>query len=72
MPGHEPSVPSQHRRRLHDQEHPSEVFTIEHLGQHPENRAVSVIEDRLRHLALQHKKLVPQRQNLGTAPVATH
>ncbi len=66
----EPSVPPQHGRRLHDQEHPSEPLAIEHLGQHPKNRPVGVIEGRPRHLSLQHQQLVTQRQNLRIAPVA--
>lgn len=63
-------MPSQHRRRLHDQEHPLEPFTIEHLRQHPKNRPVHVIEDRSRYLTLQHQQLMTQRKNLGIAPVA--
>ena len=70
MSGDEPAMPSQHRRWLHDQEHLSEAVTIEHLGQHAEDRAVRVIEGRLWHLALQHQKLVTQRENLGIATVA--
>ncbi len=70
MSGDEPAMPSQHRRRLHDQEHLSETVAVEHLGQHAENRSVRVVEDRSRYLALQDQQLVTQCENLGIAPVA--
>ena len=68
--GDEPAMPPQHRRRLHDQEHLPETITIEHLGQHPEDRTVRVIEGRPRHLPLQHPQLVAQREDLRIATIA--
>ena len=66
----EPAVPSQHRCRLHDQEHLPETVAIEHLRQHPEHGAVPVIEGWTRHLPLQHQQLVTQRQDLRIATIA--
>ncbi|MFN0092686.1 MAG: hypothetical protein ACKVWR_20825 [Acidimicrobiales bacterium] len=70
MPGDKAAVPSQHGGGLNDQEHPSELLSIEHLGQYAQHRTVAVIKDRLGDLTLQHEQLVTQRQDLGIAPIA--
>ncbi len=65
----EPAVPSQHRCRLHDQEHLPETVAIEHLRQHAQHRTVPAIEGWTRHLPLQHQQLVTQGEYLCIATI---
>ena len=45
-------------------------FDVRGAGQHAKHRSVPVIEDRPRHLPLQHHQLMTQRQNLRIATIA--
>jgi len=67
--GDEASVPTDHRRGADDQEHLRETASVEHGGEHGEDRSVRLWELCSVDLALQYEDLVAQSEDLGVSPV---
>jgi hypothetical protein len=69
---HEPSMPADHRRRLHDQHHPNQASPIEATRQQGEDGPVSGCEAGPLDLSLQDKDLVAQGENLCVSSITTY
>ncbi len=66
------TVPADHGRWFHDQQHLVELSAVEGLREHGEHATIGRCEPRLVDLALEHSELMAQGQNLGVAVITGH